>query len=54
MRDFKTQRMSEEDQILEAKKEQARLLKHIVNKIFKKNQISTIVFLAFTNFSGQR
>jgi hypothetical protein len=29
MKEFQIQRMSEHDQILEAKKEQARLLKHI-------------------------
>ncbi len=33
MQEFKTRRMSENEQILEAKKEQARLSKHIVSKI---------------------
>ena len=32
MRDLKTRRMSEEDRSIEAKKEQARLSKHVVSK----------------------
>ncbi|CAF3620661.1 unnamed protein product [Rotaria sordida] len=44
MQEFKTRRMSEDERILEAKKEQARLLKHIrfPNSRIRDDQLSTI------------